>query len=65
MSAAMSLPTHSAPAGDMRDRLIIGLDVSSVEEARSVVNRIGGAGTFYKVGYQLAYAGGFAYGSLR
>jgi orotidine-5'-phosphate decarboxylase len=43
----------------MRDRLIIGLDVPSVEEARSVVTRIGDAGSFYKIGYQLAYAGGF------
>ena len=43
----------------MRDRLIIGLDVPGVEEARSVVSRIGDAGSFYKIGYQLAYAGGF------
>jgi orotidine-5'-phosphate decarboxylase len=61
MSAAMSLPTSSVPAGDIRDRLIIGLDVGSVDEARSIVQRIGDAGTFYKIGYQLAYAGGFEY----
>jgi orotidine-5'-phosphate decarboxylase len=59
MSAAMSLPTNPVPAGDIRDRLIIGLDVGSVDEARSIVQRIGDAGTFYKIGYQLAYAGGF------
>lgn len=59
MSAAMSLPTNSVPAGDIRDRLIISLDVPSVEEARALVHRIGDAGTFYKIGYQLAYAGGF------
>ncbi len=59
MSAAMSLPTNPVPEGDVRDRLIIGLDVPSVEEARSLVGRIGEAGTFYKIGYQLAYAGGF------
>lgn len=45
----------------MRDRLIIGLDVPSVEEARSIVTRIGDAGSFYKIGYQLAYAGGFEF----
>jgi orotidine-5'-phosphate decarboxylase len=45
----------------MRDRLIIGLDVPGVEEARSIVTRIGDAGTFYKIGYQLAYAGGFEF----
>lgn len=61
MSAAMSLSTQSAPAGDIRDKLIIGLDVPSVEEARSLVGRIGDAATFYKIGYQLAYAGGFAF----
>jgi orotidine-5'-phosphate decarboxylase len=59
MSAAMSLPTNPIPAGDIRDKLIIGLDVASVEEARALVERIGEAGTFYKIGYQLAYAGGF------
>lgn len=61
MSTAMSLSTNSVPAGDIRDRLIIGLDVPSVEEARALVGRIGDAGTFYKVGYQLAYAGGFEF----
>jgi len=61
MSAAMSLPTNPISAGDIRDKLIIGLDVPSVEEARAVVTRIGDAGTFYKIGYQLAYAGGFEF----
>ena len=61
MSAAMSLPTNPISAGDIRDKLIIGLDVPSVEEARTVVERIGDAGTFYKIGYQLAYAGGFEF----
>ena len=61
MSAAMSLPTNPVSEGDIRDRLIIGLDVPSVEEARSIVTRIGDAGTFYKIGYQLAYAGGFEF----
>ncbi|MCD6070115.1 MAG: orotidine 5-phosphate decarboxylase [Microvirga sp.] len=61
MSAAMSLPTNPVSEGDIRDRLIIGLDVPSIEEARSIVTRIGDAGTFYKIGYQLAYAGGFEF----
>jgi len=61
MSAAMSLSTSSVPAGDIRDKLIIGLDVPSVDEARAIVRRIGDAGTFYKIGYQLAYAGGFEF----
>ncbi|MEE1611811.1 orotidine-5'-phosphate decarboxylase [Microvirga sp. CF3016] len=57
----MSLPTNPVPAGDIRDKLIIGLDVASVEEARSLVERISEAGTFYKIGYQLAYAGGLEF----
>jgi orotidine-5'-phosphate decarboxylase len=61
MSDAASPSTNPVLKGDMRDRLIIGLDVPSVEEARSIVTRIGDAGTFYKIGYQLAYAGGFEF----
>lgn len=61
MSAAMSPRKDSTPAGDVRDRLIIGLDLPSVEDARRVVDRIGDAGTFYKIGYQLGYAGGLAF----
>lgn len=49
------------PPRDIRDKLIIGLDVPSVAEARATVARIGDAGTFYKIGYQLAYAGGFEF----
>lgn len=44
-----------------RDRLIIPLDVSDVETARAMVQKIGADGNFYKIGYQLGYAGGFAY----
>lgn len=40
------------------DRLIIALDVASVEEARRAVAQIGAAGTFYKIGYQLMPVGG-------
>lgn len=61
MSQPVSPSTNPVSKGDIRDRLIIGLDVPSVEEARSIVARIGDAGTFYKIGYQLAYAGGFEF----
>jgi orotidine-5'-phosphate decarboxylase len=44
-----------------RQRLIVALDLSSVEEARAMVQRLGDAVSFYKIGYQLAYAGGLAY----
>jgi orotidine-5'-phosphate decarboxylase len=49
------------PQADLRDRLIVALDLPSVDEARSMVERIGDAASFYKVGYQLAYAGGFPF----
>ena len=42
------------------DRLILALDVSSVEEARTTVQRLGDSVGIYKIGYQLGYAGGLA-----
>lgn len=42
----------------IRDRLIVGLDLPSVEDARAMVDRIGPSATFYKVGLQLLFAGG-------
>jgi orotidine-5'-phosphate decarboxylase len=44
-----------------RQRLIVALDVSSVEEAQAMVARLGDAVSFYKIGYQLAFAGGIAF----
>jgi orotidine-5'-phosphate decarboxylase len=44
-----------------RERLIVALDLSSVEAAEALVARLGDAASFYKIGYQLAYAGGLAY----
>src|SRR6201991_2451351 len=42
-----------------RDRLIVGLDLPSVAAAEAMIARLGDSVTFYKIGYQLAYAGGF------
>ena len=42
----------------MRDRLIVGLDVPSLAEAEKVVRDLEGTVSFYKIGYQLAFAGG-------
>ncbi len=47
-------PSEIAP----RDRLIVALDLPSVEAAETMIGRLGDAVTFYKIGYQLAYAGG-------
>jgi len=46
---------------DARDRLIVALDVSSIAEAEVMVQRIGDAVSFYKIGYQLAFAGGLPF----
>jgi orotidine-5'-phosphate decarboxylase len=42
----------------VRDRLIVGLDVPTLAEAEKVVRELEGAVSFYKIGYQLAFAGG-------
>lgn len=42
----------------MDDRIIVALDVPTVEEARSAVDAIGDAVSFYKIGHQLAFTGG-------
>jgi len=41
-----------------RDRLIVALDYPSVAEARALVDDLGGAVTFYKIGLELVMAGG-------
>lgn len=41
-----------------RDRLIVGLDLPNVAAAEAMIERLGDSVTFYKIGYQLAYAGG-------
>jgi orotidine-5'-phosphate decarboxylase len=41
-----------------RDRMIVALDVPSVPAAAALVERLGDAASFYKIGYQLAFAGG-------
>jgi orotidine-5'-phosphate decarboxylase len=43
---------------EARERMIVALDVPSVEEARAVIRVLGNSATFYKIGYQLAFAGG-------
>lgn len=43
---------------DPRERLIVALDVSSVAEAEALVAKLGDSVVFYKIGYQLGFAGG-------
>lgn len=47
-----------APSIPARDRLIVALDLSDVASARAMVKRLGDAVSFYKIGYQLGFAGG-------
>lgn len=41
-----------------RGRLILGLDLPTVGEAEKAVRELDGVVSFYKIGYQLAFAGG-------
>jgi orotidine-5'-phosphate decarboxylase len=45
-------------SSDARERLIVALDVPSVTAAEAMVTRLGESVRFYKIGYQLAFAGG-------
>jgi orotidine-5'-phosphate decarboxylase len=47
-------PTKIVP----RDRLIVPLDLPDVAAAEAMIARLGDSVTFYKIGYQLGYAGG-------
>lgn len=41
-----------------RDRLIVPLDVPTLKDAEAMVSTLGDTVTFYKIGHQLAFAGG-------
>jgi orotidine-5'-phosphate decarboxylase len=43
-----------------RDRLIVALDLPDIAAAQAMVARLGDSVSFYKIGYQLAYAGGLS-----
>ncbi len=45
---------------DARDRLIVALDVPSVEDARALVEALGDSVGVYKIGLELLFSGGFA-----
>jgi orotidine-5'-phosphate decarboxylase len=49
-------PSAIAP----RDRLIVALDLPGVAPAEAMIARLGDSVTFYKIGYQLGYAGGLS-----
>lgn len=45
----------------MRDRLIVGLDVAEIGQAEKLVGQLGDTVSFYKIGYQLLFAGGLEF----
>jgi orotidine-5'-phosphate decarboxylase len=47
-------PARIAP----KDRLIVALDLPGVDAAEAMIAKLGDSVDFYKIGYQLAYAGG-------
>ena len=44
-----------------RERLIVGLDLPTVAEAENIVSALGDDVLFYKIGHQLAFAGGLEF----
>lgn len=50
----MNAAAHARPD----PRLIVGLDVPTIAQAESLVDRLGDAVGHYKIGYQLVFAGG-------
>ncbi len=44
-----------------RERLIVGLDVPTLGEAEKIVSTLGDNVLFYKIGYQLVFAGGLEF----
>lgn len=53
-------PAKIIPGIAPKDRLIVALDLPSVASAEAMIDRLGDSVTFYKIGYQLGYAGGLA-----
>jgi orotidine-5'-phosphate decarboxylase len=50
------MPLPIAP----KDRLIVSLDLPGLEPAEAMIRRLSDSVTFYKIGYQLVYAGGLS-----
>lgn len=53
-----AMPRIQRDSIPVAERLIVALDVPTVDAARELVERLGEAASFYKIGKQLIYAGG-------
>lgn len=56
---ALKFDSDSKKSIPVRERLIFALDVGSTDEARRLVERLGGSVAFYKLGLELFMAGGY------
>jgi orotidine-5'-phosphate decarboxylase len=59
----MTSQTGAYEVLDARERLIVALDVNSVREAEGLIAQLGDTVCFYKIGYQLGFAGGLGFAS--
>ena len=48
---------------DARERLIVALDLPTIAAAEAMVAKLGESASFYKIGYELAFAGGLSFTS--
>ncbi len=48
---------------DVKNQLIVALDVPSVKEAETIVTELGDSAIYYKIGHQLGFAGGLSFAS--
>src|SRR5205823_5739701 len=56
--ARCGAPVRVSAEMHAREKLIVALDLDDVRAAESMIERLGDAVNFYKIGYQLAFAGG-------
>lgn len=48
---------------DVKNQLIVALDVPSVKDAENIVSELGDSAVFYKIGHQLGFANGLSFAS--
>jgi orotidine-5'-phosphate decarboxylase len=57
----VSFENHRTSVIPVKERLIVALDVASVDEAKALVGALGDHVCFYKIGMQLQFGGGLEY----
>lgn len=53
--------TAASPNVAPRERVIVALDLPSMKDAETLCGKLGDSISFYKIGYQLGYAGGLSF----